>query len=154
MKKLLNYLIIIFTFIIFTIISYGENYQKEILHIINNERIENNLLPLKEKEILNKMAIKKAFLVAKEGKLNHYAGGYSSLGEFFKEYNISYLAIAENLARNQKTPEDVAKSWIESKGHRANLLNPQYTYTGIGKFIDENNNIYWVQLFLKERSQK
>lgn len=154
MKKLLNCLLIIFTFITFSIISYGENYQKEILDIINNERIENNLLPLEEKEILNEMAIKKASLVAKEGKLDHYAGGYSSLGEFFKEYGISYLAIAENLARNQKTPEDVAKNWIESKGHRANLLNPQYTYTGIGKFIDENNNIYWVQLFLKERSKK
>lgn len=129
----------------------SENYQKEMLNLVTIQRKKSNISPLILDEKLNKLAKIKVDLVIKEGKLNHYAGGYNSLREFLKNYRISYLAVGENLATKTKNPEDTIKLWMNSKGHRANILNKNFKNIGISRGTDKKGNIYWVQIFPNPR---
>lgn len=65
-----------------------------------------------------------------------------------KEYNISFYGAGENIATGQKTPKDVINSWMNSTGHKANILG-DFTRIGIGHHL-ENNKDYWVELFIKD----
>lgn len=152
MKKFIKlFLIMLFSFPISSISFSSENYQEEMLNLVNIQRKKANISPLILDEKLNKLAKIKVDLVIKEGKLNHYAGGYNSLGEFLKNYGISYLAIGENLATKTKNPEDTMNLWMNSKGHRANILNKNFKNIGISNGIDKEGNIYWVQIFTNPR---
>lgn len=152
MKKFIKlFLIMLFSFPISSISFSSENYQEEMLNLVNIQRKKANISPLILDEKLNKLAKIKVDLVIKEGKLNHYAGGYNSLGEFLKNYGISYLAIGENLATKTKNPEDTMNLWMNSKGHRANILNKNFKNIGISSGIDKEGNIYWVQIFTNPR---
>ncbi len=67
------------------------------------------------------------------------------------ESGIVYSFCGENIAMGQTTPEEVMDSWMNSDGHRANILSSDYTKMGVGYYYDkENNQHYWVQMFIKE----
>ena len=57
----------------------------------------------------------------------------------------------ENIARKTRTNEETMNLWLNSKGHRANILNKSFTNIGIAKGSDENGDIYWVQIFIKTK---
>lgn len=147
-----RFFILIFLFI-FSITSFSsdKSEKKDIIKMVNKVRIEKNLPVLKENKKLNILANKKAKIMAKENNLSHTAGGYNSFSDLIKEANIEYLAVGENIARNWKTPDDVMKAWLNSSGHRANILNKKFTQIGVGKAINSKGDIYWVQLFIKEK---
>lgn len=147
-----RFFILIFLFI-FSITSFSsdKSEKKDIIKMVNKVRIEKNLPVLKENKKLNILADKKAKIMAKENNLSHTAGGYNSFSDLVKEANIEYLAVGENIARNWKTPDDVMKAWLNSSGHRANILNKKFTQIGVGKAINSKGDIYWVQLFIKEK---
>ncbi|MNR50485.1 Cysteine-rich secretory protein family protein [compost metagenome] len=58
-------------------------------------------------------------------------------------YNITFRYAGENIAKGQRTPEEVVKDWMNSPGHRKNILNPHYTMIGVGYFSG-----LWVQEFI------
>lgn len=62
------------------------------------------------------------------------------------ENGLKYSAVAENVAMGQYTPADVVNAWMNSDGHRGNILNPDYEYMGVG-FYYENNSRFWTQIF-------
>lgn len=62
---------------------------------------------------------------------------------------IRFTSSGENIAWGQKTPEAVMKAWMNSSGHRANILNKNYTQIGIGYHVTSSGTPYWTQLFLK-----
>ena len=63
-------------------------------------------------------------------------------------YTADSRALAENIAYGYETAESVMNSWMNSAGHKANILNDNYTSVGIGVFFDEATDTYfWVQLF-------
>jgi uncharacterized protein YkwD len=64
-----------------------------------------------------------------------------------KEAGISYQAAGENIAYGQKTPQEVVTGWMNSPGHRANIMNPNFGKVGIGVYKASNGTIYWTQLF-------
>ena len=147
-----RFFMLIFLFI-FSITSFSsdKSEKKDIIKMVNKVRIEKNLPALKENKKLNILADKKAKIMAKENNLSHTAGGYNSFSDLIKEANIEYLAVGENIARNWKTPDDVMKAWLNSSGHRANILNKKFTHIGVGKAINSKGDVYWVQLFIKEK---
>ena len=147
-----RFFMLIFLFI-FSITSFSSDRseKKDIIKMVNKVRIEKNLPVLKENKKLNILADKKAKIMAKENNLSHTAGGYNSFSDLIKEANIEYLAVGENIARNWKTPDDVMKAWLNSSGHRANILNKKFTQIGVGKAINSKGDVYWVQLFIKEK---
>ena len=148
MKKILGVIII---FIVFITGVEGSDYQEVILEITNRSRIENGMKPLKINKTLNEIAIVKAEDMAKEGVLSHNSERYGMTFNLIKKEGIRYNAAAENIARGHDTPEFVAQRWLESKGHRENILNSNFDETGIGLAQDKKGKKYWVQLFIKKK---
>lgn len=152
MKKVFKLLSIgILSLFIFSVSFSASDYQKDMLSLVNLERKNENLSPLVLDEKLNEIAKIKVNLLIKEGKLNHLAGGYKSLGEFLRTYDVDFLMAGENIARKTRTNEETMNLWLKSKGHRANILNKNFTNIGIAKGSDENGDIYWVQIFVKNK---
>ena len=65
-----------------------------------------------------------------------------------QQFGISYRSAGENIAMGQRTPQEVMNSWMNSSGHRANILNPSFTTLGVGIAKDANGTIYWTQMFI------
>lgn len=71
----------------------------------------------------------------------------SSCFTILEEFGISYRAAGENIAMGQRTPEEVMDGWINSSGHRANILNGTFTSIGVGYYVDGAGAAHWVQIF-------
>lgn len=71
----------------------------------------------------------------------------SSCFTILEEFGISYRAAGENIAMGQRTPEEVMDGWMNSSGHRANILNGTFTSTGVGYYVDGAGAAHWVQIF-------
>ena len=81
---------------------------------------------------------------------NYFAHESPSLGtpfEMMKSFGISYKSAGENIARGQKSPKEVVDGWMNSSGHRANILNKSYTHIGVG-YVE--NGRYWTQMFISK----
>ncbi len=124
----------------------GTKEQILILNLINKERTSTGVKPL----ILNKKLNKLAKIKSNDMSQNNYFGHNSStLGSPFnliKKNNIKYLTAGENIAKGQKTPLEVVSSWMNSSGHRKNILNPKFQEMGIAR--DSSNKNIWTQLFI------
>ena len=64
-----------------------------------------------------------------------------------KNFGISYKSAGENIAQGQTTAKAVVNAWMNSEGHRANILNKNYTHIGVGYVKDGN---YWTQMFIQK----
>ena len=71
----------------------------------------------------------------------------SSCFTILEEFGISYRAAGENIAMGQRTPEEVMDGWMNSGGHRANILNGTFTSIGVGYYVDGAGAAHWVQIF-------
>ena len=76
---------------------------------------------------------------------NHTSPVYGSPFDMMKTFGISYRTAGENIAMGQRTPEEVVNAWMNSEGHRANILNASFTQIGMG-YVAEGN--YWTQMFI------
>lgn len=122
--------------------------QVEVLNLVNKERKANGLKPLTlNKELSNVANIKSRDMIEK-GYFDHNSPTYGSPFDMMKKFNISYKTAGENIAMGQKTPSEVMNAWMNSSGHRANILNSSYTELGVGIQKDSNGKIYWTQMFI------
>lgn len=71
----------------------------------------------------------------------------SSCFTILEEFGISYRAAGENIAMGQRTPEEVMDGWMNSSGHRANILSGTFTSIGVGYYVDGAGAAHWVQIF-------
>ena len=62
-----------------------------------------------------------------------------------KDFGVSYRSAGENIAMGQRTPSEVVTAWMNSPGHRANILNSSFTRIGVG-YVPAGN--YWTQMFI------
>ena len=83
-----------------------------------------------------------------KGYFDHTSPTYGSPFDMMKSFGISYKAAGENIAKDQKTPSEVMNSWMNSPGHRANILSPNFTELGVGIYKNANGTIYWTQMFI------
>lgn len=127
--------------------SEGEvhSYALQILELVNAERAKAGLSPLK----LDLDVTAAANVRAREIKqsFSHTRPDGSSFSTALTQQGISYRRSGENIAWGQKSPEQVMNGWMNSDGHRANILNPNFENIGIGYYQDANGVNYWVQLF-------
>jgi uncharacterized protein YkwD len=65
------------------------------------------------------------------------------------QFGIKYTAAGENIAKGQQTPESVMRAWMNSSGHKANILSSKYDQIGVGFVTDSRGTTYWVQEFIK-----
>lgn len=83
-----------------------------------------------------------------EGAFSHTRPNGSSFSTALKEQGASYRAAGENIAYGQRSAEQVMEGWMNSSGHRANILNAQYTAIGVGVYRSASGTLHWVQLFI------
>ena len=84
--------------------------------------------------------------MANLGYFSHTSPTYGSPFDQMRAAGIQYRAAGENIAQGQRTPEQVVNAWMNSPGHRANILNANYTHIGVG-FVE--NGYYWTQQFIQ-----
>ncbi|MBR4084760.1 MAG: hypothetical protein IKK33_10825 [Lachnospiraceae bacterium] len=88
---------------------------------------------------------------AKESEqlFSHTRPDGSSFATALKEQNVSYRSAGENIAWGQRSPEEVMKVWMNSPGHRANIMNPNFTTIGVAYHENTKGIGYWCQLFIR-----
>ncbi|KYH34777.1 cysteine-rich secretory protein family protein [Clostridium tepidiprofundi DSM 19306] len=74
---------------------------------------------------------------------------YGSPFKMIKNFRINFTMAGENIALGQRTPKEVMNSWMNSPGHRSNILNPNYTEIGVGIAYSKDRGIYWTQMFIR-----
>jgi len=79
---------------------------------------------------------------------SHTRPNGSSFSTALKEQGASYSTAGENIAWGQKTPQEVVTGWMNSSGHRANILGANYTKIGCGFYQGSDGTCYWSQLFM------
>lgn len=120
-----------------------DEFAKEVLSLVNKERKKAGLSELSYDETL----FQAADMRAKElnAQFSHTRPDGTNCFTILKEYQISYSSCGENIASGYSIPESVVDGWMNSEGHRANIMNPSFTKLGVGYY---NNN--WVQLFIQD----
>ncbi len=122
---------------------------QQVTSLVNKERAAAGLNALTLDASLSKVAQAKAEDMAKNGYFSHTSPTYGSPFDMMKSFGIKYSAAGENIAKGQKSADSVMTAWMNSSGHRANILNSNYEKIGVGYTTDAQGNTYWVQMFIK-----
>ena len=118
--------------------STVQAYENEVVRLVNIERDKQGLKPLVSDWQLSQD-------MQDNGYFSHNSPTYGSPFDMMKSFGISYRTAGENIARGQRTPKEVVNAWMNSSGHRANILNSSFTKIGVGYAKDGN---YWTQMFI------
>lgn len=116
----------------------------QILQLVNAERAKVGAAPLTLNLDLSKVAQEKARDMADNGYFSHTSPTYGSPFDMMRQFGLKYSYAGENIAKGYTSPAAVMRGWMNSSGHRANILNPNYTQIGVGV-----KNTIWVQQFMK-----
>jgi uncharacterized YkwD family protein len=119
-------------------------YEKQVADLVNAERKKAGLKPLILDTKLSEVAGIKSADMQKRGQMSH-TGTYGDPFQMMKHFGITYKSAGENIAQGQRTPQEVMNAWMNSQGHRANILNPSFTHIGVGHVANGN---YWTQQFI------
>lgn len=122
-------------------------FETEICNLVNQYRAQNNLSAVKLSNDLSKMAQAKAEDMATQNYFDHTSPTYGDPFSMMSTFGINYKYAGENIAKGQKTPESVMNAWMNSEGHKANILNKTFTEIGVGYAIN-NGTTYWTQEFI------
>ena len=120
-------------------------FENRVLELVNEERAKNGLSALQMDESVREVARVKSSDMSINNYFSHTSPTYGTPFEMLKSYGISYKSAGENIAQGYTSPEAVVNGWMNSSGHRANILNANYTHIGIGYEADGN---YWTQMFI------
>ena len=119
-------------------------YENEVVRLTNEYRAKYGMLPLSVDPELCRVARIKSQDMADNRYFSHTSPVYGSPFEMMKSFGVKYRAAGENIACGQRTPSEVVSAWMNSKGHRANILNASFTKIGVG-YVSSGN--YWTQMF-------
>lgn len=120
-------------------------FEQRVVELTNAERTKQGLPALQIDTELSKVARIKSEDMQKNNYFDHNSPTYGSPFDMMKKFGISYKSAGENIAQGQRTPEEVVQAWMNSAGHRANILNNGFTHIGVG-YVESGN--YWTQQFI------
>lgn len=116
----------------------------EVVRLVNEIRASHGLKPLTQDWQLSRVARYKSQDMKDLGYFSHTSPTYGSPFNMMKSFGITYRTAGENIAKGYSSPKAVVDAWMNSPGHRANILNSSYTHIGVGYVASGN---YWTQLF-------
>lgn len=162
---LISALLIVVKIFIISVISFGPILpafssaitQENIINLTNQSRIEYGLNNLKHNEFLQKAAQAKAEDMLARGYFAHNSPDGRTPWSFIVEAGYNYIMAGENLAVNFNEAENVEEAWMNSPGHKANILNKDFEEIGIGiaeGMYQGHNAIFVVQEFGTPVQQK
>ncbi|WP_163582718.1 SafA/ExsA family spore coat assembly protein [Gracilibacillus saliphilus] len=122
-----------------------KSIEHQVIQYTNQEREKYGLSPLRPDWQLSRVARYKSQDMQQNNYFSHQSPTYGSPFNMMSDFNINYRSAAENIAQGQETPYQVVQAWMNSSGHRANILNGEYTHIGVG-YVRSGN--YWTQMFI------
>ncbi len=122
----------------------GKSYAWQVVELVNAERAKEGLAPLTIDEKIADAAAIRAREIPRN--FSHTRPDGTSFSTALKEAGAVYRRAGENIAWGQKTPAEVVKAWMNSTGHRANIMSKNYSRIGVA-YYQEGGKAYWVQLF-------
>lgn len=121
--------------------------ESKVIELTNAQRRKNGLKDLQADTALSNVARTKSNDMRSKNYFSHTSPTYGSPFDMMRDFGISYKSAGENIAKGQTTPEQVVDAWMNSEGHRKNILSADYTHIGVG--YSESGN-YWTQMFIKK----
>lgn len=118
--------------------------ENEVVRLVNVERSKVGQAPLKANWQLSRVARYKSEDMRDKKYFSHTSPTYGSPFDMMKNFGLTYSAAGENIAMGQVSPAEVMKSWMNSPGHKQNILSPNYTEIGVGYA----SGSYWDQMFI------
>jgi len=130
-------------------LTQNTTIEKQIVTLVNQERAKQGLAPLTNNNSqLSNVARTKSKDMADNNYFSHTSPTYGSPFDMMKQFGITYSAAGENIAMGQPTAASVMTAWMNSPGHRANILSANFTEIGVGIAKDSSGAIYWTQDFI------
>ena len=121
--------------------------EQEVFNLVNQQRTSNGLAALKiDSEVQNVARIKAKDMV-QNNYFSHNSPTYGTPFNMLNSFKVSYKSAGENIAGNSSNQAAVT-AWMNSSGHRANILNSSYNYTGIGVVTGSKYGKIYVQMFI------
>lgn len=129
-------------------LSATKSIESQVIQLTNQERAKNGLKPLAADWQLSRVARYKSADMRDKNYFSHTSPTYGSPFTMMRNFGINYRSAGENIAAGQRTPSEVVQSWMNSPGHRKNILSPTYTHIGVGHASGGNYGHYWTQMFI------
>ena len=120
-------------------------YEQEVIRLVNEIRVQNGLSALTYNWELSRVARYKSQDMVDNRYFSHPSPTYGTPFQMIRSFGLSYRSAGENIAYGQRTPQAVVNAWMNSSGHRANILSSSYTQIGVGYVA---NGHYWTQMFI------
>ena len=117
-------------------------FAAQVVTLVNKERASAGLSALKSDTLLTKVALDKAKDMYANNYFDHTSPTYGSPFDMMRAYGVTYSYAGENIAKGQRTPQEVMTAWMNSAGHRANILSVNFKKIGVAYYNGE-----WVQEF-------
>ena len=130
-----------------TLDSTVTSYEQEVIRLVNEIRVQNGLKALTYDWELSRVARYKSQDMKDNNYFSHTSPVYGTPFQMIRNFGISYKSAGENIAKGYAIPQAVVNGWMNSSGHRANILNAGYTHIGVG-YVSGGN--YWTQMFLSK----
>ena len=121
--------------------------EQEVFDLINKQRTNNGLQALQIDNEVQRVARIKAQDMVDNNYFSHTSPTYGSPFDMLKSFKVSYKTAGENLAGNSSNSSAVT-AWMNSSGHKANILNSSFNYTGIGVVSSPKYGKIYVQMFI------
>lgn len=120
-------------------------FEQEVLDLVNKERAAYGLSALQADSKVQAAAKIRANEILKS--FSHTRPDGRAFSTALNEAGATYSGAGENIAKGQRTPEEVVNAWMNSAGHRANILNSKYKYLGVGCVKSGSSSYAWTQIF-------
>lgn len=120
---------------------------QQVIDLTNAERKKNGLPALTADAKLNSVAQTKSSDMQKNNYFSHTSPTYGSPFDMMRDQGVSYKSAGENIAQGQRTPQEVVQAWMNSEGHRRNILNSNYNHIGVGF---DSTGYHWTQMFIEK----
>ncbi len=125
-------------------------YELDVLNLTNQERQKAGLKPFSgDYTNLNRSARAKSQDMAANNYFSHTSPTYGDPFAMMRNFGVQYQSAGENIAKGQPSPQEVVQAWMNSPGHRANIMNASYTHMGVG-YVANNGQPCWTQQFVSK----
>jgi len=123
--------------------------EQQVVDLVNRQRANYGLPLLKANWELSRVARYKSQDMIQKGYFAHQSPTYGSPFNMMESFGIRFTAAGENIAYGQRTPQEVMNDWMNSTGHRNNILSRVYNQISVGVAKASNGTYYWTQMFIK-----
>ncbi|WP_158841959.1 CAP domain-containing protein [Saccharothrix deserti] len=125
----------------------AQTYEEQVLSLTNGERAAAGCPALAPNAQLAAAAKKHNDEMARTGNLSHTGVDGSTPAQRITEAGYQYRVMAENIAAGQTSAEEVVRAWMNSEGHRANIVNCELRDLGVAYAVNRDNKPFWTQDF-------